>query len=59
MTVIRRQDDGTSRRVCLIQDCRQKPYRIDSPRQLHLLGLGEVIVHSIQNNADYALPLVA
>ena len=59
VAVIRRKNDSAPCRVRLVQNCGQEPYGINAPCQLHLLGLGEVIVYSVQDDADNALSFTA
>ena len=52
--MIRSDDHGATGLVCLHQDCRQELDGIDSPRNLHLLRFGEVVIHGVQDHSHNA-----
>ena len=52
--MVRSEDNGTSDLVRLHEDRREELDGIDSPRNLHLFRLGEVVIHGVQDHTDNA-----
>ena len=52
--MIRSEDHGTTRLVRLHQAPREELDGIDSPCNLHLLRIGEVVIHGVQDHTDNA-----